>query len=53
MPSQSSSTLLQVSVVGEPAITLHWMVLPSTVQTFVPVRLQAPTPTEHEAPRPG
>ena len=48
MPSQSSSTLLQVSAVGDPAATEHAVPVPE--QTTVPERRHAPTPTEHAAP---
>jgi len=51
MPSQSLSTPSQVSVVGEPAVTLQ-AVMPGPVQTVWPVRRQPPTPTEHDSPKP-
>ena len=52
MPSQSSSMLLQVSVVGMPSIALHCVPEPSPVQTTVPARAQGPMPARQESPRP-
>ena len=48
LPLQLSSTPLQVSAVGEPAATLQAVLVPE--HTTVPVRRQAPTPTEQLAP---
>ena len=53
MPLQSSSTLLQVSVVGEPAATLHCVPMPSVRHTSVLVRAQAPTPAVQVPPSVG
>jgi hypothetical protein len=51
IPSQSSSRLLHVSVVGEPGMTLH-AVMPMPVHTVMPLRWQAPTPTVQGVPKP-
>src|SRR5690349_423615 len=40
----------QVSAVGDPAATLHTVVVPSVEQIWLPLRRHAPTPTEHAAP---
>jgi hypothetical protein len=48
-PSQSSSMPLQVSELGDPALTEHAGVVP-VPQTVVPLRRHAPTPTLHEVP---
>ena len=47
-PLQLSSTRLHVSVVGEPALTLHAVLVPE--HTIVPERKHAPVPAEHDAP---
>ena len=44
--------LLQISVVGEPAVTLHCVPVPSTRQTTEPMRAHAPTPAVQALPRP-
>src|SRR5436190_1714931 len=48
VPSQLSSTLLQTSALGEPAVTLHAVVVPEHM--IVPVRMHPPTPALHAVP---
>jgi hypothetical protein len=48
-PSQSSSTPLQTSVAGGPAVAEHAAVIP-VPHTVVPERRHAPAPTLHGMP---
>jgi hypothetical protein len=50
LPLQLSSTLLQVSAVGVPAVALQTKPVPSPLQTQTPERRHAPTPTVHDVP---